>query len=70
MSAEHGITAQQLAEANEQAGGIAYRSGIDFSYLQALLVAFMECAQKQGEEAGRYLRVLLLWMGTADAQCS
>ena len=67
MSAEHGMTAQQLAEANEQAGGIAYRSGIDFSYLQALLVAFMECSQKQGEEAGRYLRVLLLWMGTADA---
>ena len=27
----------------------------------------MECSQKQGEEAGRYLRVLLLWMGTADA---
>lgn len=67
MSAEHGITVQQLAEANEQAGGIAYRSGIDFSYLQALLVAFMECSQKQGEEAGRYLRVLLLWMGKADA---
>lgn len=67
MSAEHGITVRQLAEANEQAGGIAYRSGIDFSYLQALLVAFMECSQKQGEEAGRYLRVLLLWMGTADA---
>lgn len=67
LSAEYGMTAQQLAEANEQAGGIAYRSGIDFSYLQALLVAFMECSQKQGEEAGRYLRVLLLWMGTADA---
>ncbi len=67
MSAGHGITVRQLAEANEQAGGIAYRSGIDFSYLQALLVAFMECSQKQGEEAGRYLRVLLLWMGTADA---
>ena len=66
MSAEHGITVRQLAEANEQAGGIAYRSGIDFSYLQALLVAFMECSQKQGEEAGRYLRVLQLWMGTAD----
>lgn len=67
MSAEYGITVQQLAEANEQAGGIAYRSGIDFSYLQTLLVAFMEGSRKQGEEAGRYLRALLLWLGTADA---
>lgn len=63
LSAEYGITVQQLAEANEQAGGIAYRSGVDFSYLQALLVAFMEGSRKQGEEAGRYLRALLLSMG-------
>lgn len=63
LSGEYGITVQQLAEANEQAGGIAYRSGVDFSYLQAILVAFMEGSQKQGEEAGRYLRALLLSMG-------
>lgn len=62
LSAEYGITVQQLAEANEQAGGIAYRSGVDFSYLQALLVAFMEGSRKQGEEVGRYLRSLLLSM--------
>lgn len=67
MSAEYGITVQQLAEANEQAGGIAYRSGIDFSYLQAMLAALMVHCNKYGEEAGRYLRALLLWLGTAAA---
>lgn len=67
MSADYGISVKHLAIASEQAAGAAYRAGLDFSCLQALLAGLLDTSKLDGELAGRYLRALLLWLGTETA---
>lgn len=67
LAADYGIGIKALAEANEQTAGAAYRSGIDFSCLQALLAGLLNSSKLKGELAGRYLRSLLLWLNTDAA---
>ena len=67
MSAEYGFTVAQLAQANDEAAGAAYRAGVDFSYLQALVAGLLHCSKLNGAAAGRYLRGVLLWLGTPAA---
>ena len=67
MSAEYGFTVAQLAQANDEAAGAAYRAGVDFSYLQALVAGLLHSSKLNGAAAGRYLRGVLLWLGTPAA---
>ncbi|WP_455651637.1 hypothetical protein [Phascolarctobacterium sp.] len=67
MSVEYGFTMVQLAQANDEAAGAAYRAGVDFSYLQALVAGLLHSSKLNGAAAGRYLRGVLLWLGTPAA---
>ena len=67
MSVECGFTMVQLAQANDEAAGAAYRAGVDFSYLQALVAGLLHSSKLNGAAAGRYLRGVLLWLGTPAA---
>ena len=62
-----GIEVKEMLAATEAAAGTAYRAGIDFPCLQALAAALISSSTKQGEEAGRYLRALFIWLGSNTA---
>lgn len=62
-----GIEVKEMLAATEAAAGTAYRAGIDYPCLQALAAALISSSTKQGEEAGRYLRALFIWLGSNTA---